>query len=276
MSKVLVIAGMHRSGTSLITQWLNRCGLYVGNKLAGPEIGNTEGLFEDVEFQRLHKQFLKKRNCSPIGFITTHLTPLDASERKQLEDVIEARNHEHNEWGWKDPITCLFLNEYRELIPRAFYLVIIRDYHATVSSLVTREHKVDMKRFSSKKGLSRLKWKLLKGMMIKRPFELYAEKFLGVWIHYYEEIFAHVRSLPPDQCIFVNYRQLIENENFLFDHLVNDWNFSLHYFPFSTVYKKEMISDVEPYEKYIHNKSLLKRAKEIEGKFNSILFQSQK
>ena len=96
MSKVLVIAGMHRSGTSLITQWLNRCGLFVGNKLAGPEIGNTDGLFEDEQFQQLHKQFLKKRNYSPIGFITTSLSPLDVSEKKELKKIIEDNSIPYN------------------------------------------------------------------------------------------------------------------------------------------------------------------------------------
>ena len=273
MSKVLVIAGMHRSGTSLITQWLNHCGLFVGNKLAGPEIGNTDGLFEDVDFQQLHKQFLKKRNYSPIGFITTPLSPLDASEKNELQNIIEKKNREHDEWGWKDPITCLFLNEYHELIPSAFYLVVVRDYHATVSSLVTREHKVDMKRFGTKKGLSRLKWKLLKRKKIKRPFELYAEKFLDIWIHYYEEIFAHILQLPSSKYLFVNYRQLVDNDNFLFNHLTDEWKFSLNYFPFSSVYKDEMISDMEPFEKYIYNKGLLTRAKEIEKKLQDLLFQ---
>lgn len=275
MSKVLVIAGMHRSGTSLVTQWLSRCGLFVGNRLAGPEIGNMDGLFEDVEFQQLHKQFLRKRNYSPIGFTTVPLSPLDASEKKQLENIIEKRHREHDEWGWKDPITCLFLDEYRELIPSAFYLVVVRDYHATVSSLVMREHKVDMKRFESKRGLSRLKWKLLKRKKIKRPFELYAENFLSIWIYYYEEIFAHIRQLPSRQYFFVNYRQLIGDDSFLFNHLIDEWNFSLHYFPFSSIYKDEMISDIEPFEKYIRNKELLTRAKEIEKKVQNFLVQPQ-
>jgi hypothetical protein len=223
----------------------------------------------------LHKQFLKKRKCSPIGFITTSLSPLDVSEKEELKKIIDDRNREYDEWGWKDPITCLFLDEYHQLIPSAFYVVVVRDYHATVSSLVTREHKVDMKRFAIKKGLSRLKWKLLKQKKIKRPFELYAEKFLGVWIHYYEEIFTHILKLPSNKYLFVNYRQLVDDDNFLFNHLTDEWSFSLKYFPFSSVYKNELISDIEPFEKYIHNKELLTRAKEIEKKFQNLLFEPQ-
>lgn len=262
---------MHRSGTSLITQWLNRCGLFVGSRLAGPDIGNTEGFFEDLDFQTMHKKLLKKRNCSPIGFEDKPIAPLNATEKKELLNIIQSKEREHDEWGWKDPITCLFLDAYSELIPGAFYLIIVRDYPATVSSLVTREHKYDMKRFHSKKGLSRLKWKLFKSKMIKNPFGLYAEKFLSVWIHYYEEIFDHIRSLPQHQYVLINYSQLLENDKQLFNYLKNVWKFSLDYLPFSGVYKKELISEVESIEKYIYNKELLSKAKRIEVEYNGLL-----
>jgi hypothetical protein len=274
MSKVLIIAGMHRSGTSLITHWLNRCGLFVGNKLAAPDIGNTEGFFEDMDFRDVHKKLLRKRNCSPIGFEDKRFAPIDDSEKKELLNIIEGKKSEYDEWGWKDPITCLFLDVYREMIPSAFYLVIVRDYESTVSSLVTREHKYDMKKFQSKKGLSRLKWKLFKRKKIKNPFGLYAEKFLRVWIHYYEQIFDHIRLLPVRKYLFVNYLKLLDNDKMLFNHLKNDWKFSLKYFPFYTVYKKEMISEVEPFEKYIHDKELLARAKRIEEEYNRILLNN--
>ncbi|HEY2721888.1 MAG TPA: sulfotransferase [Chitinophagaceae bacterium] len=276
MSKVLIIAGMHRSGTSLITQWLHRCGLFVGKTLAGPDIGNDQGFFEDTDFQDVHKQLLRKRHCSPIGFEDKPFPELDANEKRELLSIIEKKESEQTEWGWKDPITCLFLDAYRELVPSAFYLVIVRDFRSTVSSLVTREHKVDMKRFQTKKGLSRLKWKLFKRKKIMRPFEFYSEMFLRVWIHYYEEIFDHVRSLPESQYLFINYSQLLENDRWLFDRLKNEWSFSLDYFPFSKVYKKDLISEVESFEQYIHDKELLARAKKIEMEYNRYLHRRQK
>ena len=66
-SKVLVIVGMHRSGTSVITQWLYRCGLFIGNNLVGPDTGNEQGHFEDADFLRLHQKFLRKRHFPEIS-----------------------------------------------------------------------------------------------------------------------------------------------------------------------------------------------------------------
>ena len=50
---------MHRSGTSLITNWLSRCGLEIGERLAAGNAGNVEGHFEDVEFLKLHEEILR-------------------------------------------------------------------------------------------------------------------------------------------------------------------------------------------------------------------------
>src|SRR5258708_1329424 len=116
-SKVLIIIGMHRSATSLIAQWLQHCGLFIGKRLEGPDIGNIQGHFEDCDFLEIHQQLLKKRNYSSPGLVYTHVPEPDASEKRQLTNIIEAKSRENNEWGWKDPRTCLFLKVYRELLP---------------------------------------------------------------------------------------------------------------------------------------------------------------
>ena len=59
-NKVLIVAGMHRSGTSVIAQWLQRCGLCLGENLLGPAIGNNEGHFEDTDFVFLHDILIVK------------------------------------------------------------------------------------------------------------------------------------------------------------------------------------------------------------------------
>ena len=50
MNKVLVILGMHRSGTSLVANWLHDCGLHVGDRLLEGTFANEKGYFEDLIF----------------------------------------------------------------------------------------------------------------------------------------------------------------------------------------------------------------------------------
>ena len=271
MSRILIIAGMHRSGTSLITQWLTKCGLSVGSNLAGPEIGNVEGLFEDIDFQSIHKKMLRSRKLSPIGFEHKPFAPPDQTEKQTLLGLIDRKQQLYPQWGWKDPITCLFLDVYRELIPTAFYLVIVRDFRSTVTSLVLREHKVDMKRFSRKRGLSRLKWKIFRRKVLLHPFDLYAEKFLKVWIHYYERLLDHISTLTRDRYLVVNYRQLLSKDRALFQYLQKAWQFSFDYFPFAEVYKPGLINKPATVERYIRDKSLIMRAEELQERFESML-----
>ncbi len=261
--KVLIITGMHRSTTSLVTQWLRQCGLFIGERLVGPELVNNDRV-EDADFLRIHERMLKKRHSSTTGLVDRPIPPLTCEEVDELKILIEARNKEHGEWGWKDHRTCLFLDTYERILPFAFYLVIVRDYTATVNSMVLRQQQVNLKRFQSKKGIPRLLWKLFKMKRLKKPFEVYTEKFLRIWIYYYKTILRHVRLLPEDQYLFIHYKQLVFNDAELFKKLTLDWHFSLHYSPFTSVYKKELLHRPSNIDKYVRDKSLIEKAKAIE------------
>ena len=263
-AKVLIITGMHRSTTSLVTQWLRQCGLFIGERPVGPDQASAVGQVEDPDFLRMHERLLKKRNYSTTGLIDKPIRPLTCEEIDELRTLIESRNKEHGEWGWKDHRTCLFLDTYERILPFAFYLVIVRDYTATVNSMVLRQQQVDLKSFGSKKGLSRLMWKWFKMRRIKKPFEVYTEKFLKIWIYYYRTILRHMRLLPDEQYLFIHYKQLVYNDADLFKKLTLDWHFSLHYSPFVGVYKKELLHRPSNIDKYVHDRSLIEKAKAIE------------
>jgi hypothetical protein len=78
--KVLIITGMHRSTTSLVTQWLQRCGLFIGERLIGSEPGNIQGQVEDFDFIKMHDRLLKKRNSSTAGLVHRPLRQLTCEE----------------------------------------------------------------------------------------------------------------------------------------------------------------------------------------------------
>jgi len=262
--KVLIITGMHRSTTSLVTRWLQQCGLFIGEKFISSEPGNVEGRVEDSDFLKMHERLLEKRRYSTTGLIDRPIPQLTLDEVEKLKALIESRNRQHQQWGWKDARTCLFLDVYERILPFAFYLVIVRDYTATINSMVMLQQQVNLRRFQSKKGLSRWIWKLFKMRRLKKPFEVYTEKFLKIWIYYYKTILRHVRLLPEDQYLFIHYRQLVYNDAELFKKLTLDWHFSLHYSPFAEVFKKELLHRPSNIDKYVRDKALIEKAKAIE------------
>jgi hypothetical protein len=270
-SKVMIIAGMHRSGTSLISQWLFRCGLYIGKHLVPAGIGNTEGHFEDADFLQIHEQLLKKRKLPASGFTNKLTTALTMAEKQQLQFIIEDRCNNNIQWGWKEPRTCLFLNTYKEVIPAAYYLIVVRDYNATVSSMVSREYAAHIKRFQAKKGLTKIKWLLFKKKSREQVFKKYATRYLKIWIHYYECIMNHIISLPPQKYLLIKYSDLVEQDIKIFMHLKDEWKFSLDYFPFKNVFKKNLLSEVENINQYIRDKGLVERAKKIDRLIGQLL-----
>src|SRR5689334_9877924 len=132
-NKVLVVLGMHRSGTSLIAQWLKTCGVPMGDNLHGANIGNPEGHFEDMDFLNLHERILKFNNLCSDGVINRTVSP--ESFVAEMANLIRDKNNRNIQWGWKDPRTCLFLPYYRTIIPNAKYFIAIRNYNEVVSSL---------------------------------------------------------------------------------------------------------------------------------------------
>jgi hypothetical protein len=58
-NRPLVICGMHRSGTSLTASLFGGAGVNLGDRLVGPNVGNSLGHFEDVSFLEFHMRVLR-------------------------------------------------------------------------------------------------------------------------------------------------------------------------------------------------------------------------
>jgi hypothetical protein len=259
--KVLVIAGMHRSGTSLITQWLYKCGLHVGDNLMEPSFANVQGYFEDLDFVTAHENILQEEKLKTSGLVVCNNIDIKEKNIKHLKNIISKKSSEHNEWGWKDPRTCLFLDTYAALIPGAYYLVIIRDFEETISSLISRHYKGSVKKYQHKKGFSKWLWENYKK---KRRMHLlcrkYATYYLKVWILYNENLLKHLQTLPPNRFMVVHSSLLKENDAEIFSHFTDEWNFSLHYYPFNNVFKSNLWSNKIDTLSYIKDKELLSHA----------------
>jgi hypothetical protein len=268
MQKVLMILGMHRSGTSLVTQWLFRCGLHVGTRLLAGGIGNVEGHFEDEDFYNLHCEWLTKRQLTHTGLID-HSPVLTDEEVQQVQTLLVQKHAERNQWSWKEPRTCLWLSVYNRLLPDAYSFVVVRSFNDTVNSLVMREYRMEdrvhQQKVQRKKGIHRLKWKYLKAKRPKYYFRLYAEEYLGVWVHYYEQIVAHYESLPTSQRLLVSYEELLQDDTAVSNYLTHEWGFSLQPIPFKEVFKKELLSQTRNIARYVKNKELLARARQLEA-----------
>ncbi|HVX29275.1 MAG TPA: hypothetical protein VHA53_02260, partial [Nitrolancea sp.] len=84
-SKVLVVAGMHRSGTSLTANWLAQCGLDVGQDLLAGLPDNPTGHFEDRSFVYLHIDMLADNGSDHLVTPGQQLTSREDHYRRAQE-----------------------------------------------------------------------------------------------------------------------------------------------------------------------------------------------
>jgi len=267
----LIITGMHRSGTSLLTQWLHKCGLHVGDQFLGAGIGNDDGHYEDIDFYNFHQQTLSAQGLHPDGLITEQPSSLSSTQREALRCLLQHKSDRQSQWGWKDPRSCLFLPVYRELAPDARYLVILRDYKQVVGSLIHRIYVSHEWKYTHTDIFTKLIW-----LYCKKPFRKkkltnqYCDAYLKVWIAYNEAILKHLQAQPKDTYLVVDHPDLRRHSKLVFDHLSTQWQFDLEYFDINKIYKQQLISNKLDIVDYIKDPALLQQAADIQCRLQAL------
>ena len=133
-SPPVIIAGMHRSGTSLVASWLAALGLHVGDRLWPADRRNPRGYFEDAGFVELHGRILRGATVEEPGHRDWGWTESGRLDRGVLDRYAEearalaaSRAGGEGVWGWKDPRTTLLLDFWDEILEeRPLYLLLYR------------------------------------------------------------------------------------------------------------------------------------------------------
>lgn len=140
----VAIAGMHRSGSSLIARLLNLCGLDLGpeNQLMPAAEDNPEGFWESLPFVHINdcligeyggwwdrpSQPLPGWECSPV---------LDF--RREQARALPAELRLAEPWGWKDPRNSLTVPFWLDLFPDLRVVACVRNPLEVANSLLQRD-----------------------------------------------------------------------------------------------------------------------------------------
>lgn len=176
----LLVTGMHRSGTSLLTSILAAAGVHVGDQLMGAAESNPHGHFEDLEFYSLHQRILAANGLSREGFTCQATIDVPAAARAEAMALVGRRRAAGRPWGWKDPRSTLFLDVWAELLPEARYVFAFRPVWEVVDSLFRRGDD---------------------------PFVLNPRFAIELWVAYNKRILEFVRS-HPGRCLLLETRRV--------------------------------------------------------------------
>jgi len=126
------IAGMHRSGTSMVAHLLHLGGLCLGEDadMWGPSADNPEGHWENVRLTRINDALLNALgggwDCPPVW------PECPAGDPRFAGLVTEARTVQQQcfvraPWGWKDPRNSLTLPFWQDLWPSLKTIICLRN-----------------------------------------------------------------------------------------------------------------------------------------------------
>lgn len=138
----IAIAGMHRSGTSMVAQFLHRSGVYLGpDAILMPAANeNPDGFWEHLQVVEINDELLSLLGggwdyppAAPIVPNDPRLDTLRNRARRVFADFAA-----HQRWGWKDPRTSLTLPFWREVVDDLRVVAVVRNPLEVAHSLRKR------------------------------------------------------------------------------------------------------------------------------------------
>ena len=145
--RLIVVLGMHRSGTSAITRGLMTLGVALGDKLLPPvQNDNAKGYFEDVDLNALNIEIMQE-----LGNDWHRLAPIedDAIERLRQRayflraiELLRKKTTNHTIFGFKDPRIAKLLPFWHQVFAHCGfdinYVLSIRNPLSVAQSLAKR------------------------------------------------------------------------------------------------------------------------------------------
>ena len=144
--QAILILGMHRSGTSVLSRLCNISGAYLGESVIEPAADNPKGFWENKDIVLLHDELLEQLNrqwdtTMPLPDRWWD-SPKIAATKQKLIDFLRDEFGDKPLWLVKDPRVCLlipiWLDVLEELNVAPHFLIVNRSPEEIVESLQKR------------------------------------------------------------------------------------------------------------------------------------------
>ncbi|MBK5260363.1 MAG: sulfotransferase [Thermoanaerobaculia bacterium] len=146
-SRPIVVLGMHRSGTSVVTQVLSALGIYAGlpDELTPPDMFNPTGFWEHKEVVEINREILATLGASWADTRTADVSRLSSEQREgyvqRARQVVDRSLKGHGPFLLKDPSMALLFQLWRDVLQNPICVIAWRDPMAVARSLLTRDKK---------------------------------------------------------------------------------------------------------------------------------------
>lgn len=144
-NRVLAVIGMHRSGTSLLTNILDSMGVHVGDeaKIMVDQY-NERGYWENLQMITINDAILHYFGSTwsePWGLTPSNIKrhPTIRALAPHIQDLL-ARYQDYDMWAFKDPRATLTMPFWDPFLPTVDYFISVRNPLAVAHSLKHRDN----------------------------------------------------------------------------------------------------------------------------------------
>ncbi|MBW4523252.1 MAG: sulfotransferase [Scytolyngbya sp. HA4215-MV1] len=212
---MLIVAGMHRSGTSLTASLLQNAGVNMGQRLMEANPGNVKGYFENLDFVEFHQMVLRSQGLSESGWVIQGEATVEELYTEKAKKLVYNSSLSPI-WGWKDPRTTLFLEFWANLLPEANFILVYRSPWEVADSLYRRS------------------------VRYGEVFLDHPDLAIKVWIHYNQKILEFHQKYSK-RCLLRNLEQITRDTPAFFADL--NRRFHLHLTPPETeIYDRTILN----------------------------------
>ena len=143
---MLIVAGMHRSGTSALARTLSLCGMALPQNLMPPSSDNPDGYWESSQISAFNEELLRSADTSwddPLASraLSRGVTPQGSLERASA--LLNAEYIDPQPGVFKDPRVSLLLPFWRDAIVKsersAKVVIAVRNPLEVANSLLARD-----------------------------------------------------------------------------------------------------------------------------------------
>ena len=236
----IIVAGMHRSGTSVLALVLEKMGVNIGEGLIKADDQNPSGYGEDNSIVQINRSALqrttqKSSQCWEDWGWTELQSALptrhsDDTWISQACEYLEKRSNDNQYWGWKDPRNTLFLDDWIEIEPQSKMI-----------------------------GIYRYPWEMLGALQRIKPniFLTHPGWCLEVWNQYNKYLLSFCQKYP-ERSIIINSTSFIENPLALLDLIKKKWGWPLNHITDSRVLEIQNLIRPDRYHKLDGEKELIR------------------
>jgi hypothetical protein len=211
----VVITGMHRSGTSLFANYMQHCGLFLGDSLLPGNTGNERGHYEDVHVLNLHESILRKNGLAYVVESIEFIKPTPGKpDFEQAVEIVKGLAVEPIS-GFKEPRTSLFLDFWSQVLESEYekrFIFLFRNPHSVVDSILRRGTDPGV---TSNPSLGYISW------------------------YVYNKALKEFYDKNPEECLFIEITDLIRSPESKIELINRKLGLNLDYVPFDSVFHSE-------------------------------------